>query len=292
MKIDDRQIWIQSNWPAQKPFSSHLPPCEAPSRRDQLALKPPKGERGRGRGRGGGRGRGKQVKAREQEAEEEEEQEHQCEDWEMWEEYMKWKSEGQEEAKEEKGGKRKTKANATIPAKKPKTDHPAKPKTTEKDEEKNIAAKSKKAKKRKDDGEEIQPIAEFKQSLINRIVNFVMAIDYEGLELPALKEAIRAQLPKLNRSRLTIYWTRPACGVRQWGTEWEDCSYFSFKTSPGSKDRKLMVTVAVALRMATCQLWQSVRFQNFPPPFCNQLQNIQNIKPDRSQRILRSPSSH
>ena len=75
--------------------------------------------------------------------------------------------------------------------------------------------------------------------------------DQPEIELKDLKKQVRSKLPKFTHVRLTIYWTRNACGIRLKARK-KNCAYFSFK-SPGEYGwGKLLMAIMTANLVAPC----------------------------------------
>ena len=223
-------------------------------------MKPPKERRGRGRGRNGGRGgrggRGDKVHQQEQK---DQSYEYGYDDDEMWSEYLKWKAElaaddWETPVPEEKKSK-KREAESTEKSKR----EPVEKRPNEND---TVATEPKKAKRSKAHGVQAPPPIELDEDLIGDMLDFVNdSFKYEDMEMKDFRAHARSQLPQFQRSQLIIYWTRPACGVRQRVEgRWQDAAYFSFRSSKISLYRSLMLIVCVSVSMAARQLLIENRF--------------------------------
>ena len=231
------------------------------SRREQLALKPAKKEKGgRGRGRGGGRGAGRGAKSKDKEhAEERKENNDQC-DWnfteeEVWEEYYAWRNQiYEEERKTKKKAKAsKVESHEKSKGKGEKRKHRASSGfyDTSDDDDVEPAGKPTRSSSANQTKVGDQHANDLNEEIIASIMSFVAQIDYASLELDDLKAQVRAVLPKFNFSALTIYWTRSACGVKtDWRSEHSDIANFSFgKQFQGTPSCKTIVAIGFGFHM-------------------------------------------
>lgn len=232
-------------------------PVQVVTRRDQLAMK---GEtRGRGRGKGRGRGRGRKAQEAEENDKNDEEEDGEILEPEQGDDQeddktrkpptQAPKAKAKPAAKTKAAAKAKTKAESskkqkTMPAPSAELgDHEEPPKKAPK-RSTSAAASGSTAKKAKAETpqESDKPLNEAR---VQKIVDFVNSVDFE-LDI---KDQVKSALEPARTvaSRLNIYWSRYACGVKYLKFE-KDVAYFCFLKSPVkvSKQMKLVAAVSCA----------------------------------------------